>query len=317
MKPGNAWLTCVALLVALMHAPAAAAPAIGFLAPDEEPRYSDLLRGLRKGLHEAAATDVGIVQQRVARGDAPGATAAAESFAAVRVLAVFVVGSELAKQLRAADRELPIVFITPGDPVRAGLADSLARPGRRLTGMTFEFAELSAKRLELLKQIAPAARRVGVVFDRRDASPRQGLAAAQAAAARLGVQLVELDVPSLLDAHSAPPGQLDGLLLIPGGAVAGAAPAAMRLAAARRIATVGWTHGGALRDATLSYGVNDVEIARKAARLVVQVLNGRDAGELPIEQPTRFHLTLNLKTATALGITIPQSVRLSADEVIE
>jgi putative ABC transport system substrate-binding protein len=317
VKPGFALRWCAVLLTALLQAPAAAAAAIGFLAPDEEPRYTDLLRGLREGLLDEAAGGVGIVQQRVARGDAVRAAAAAESFAAARVQAVFVVGSELAKQLRAADRELPIVFITPGDPVRAGLADSLARPGRRLTGMTFEFAELSAKRLELLKEIAPAARRVGVVFDRRDASPRQGLAAAQAAAARLGVQLVELDLPSLLDAHGAPPGGLDGLLLIPGGAVASAAPAAMRLAAARRIATVGWTQGGALRDATLSYGVSDVEIARKAARLVVQVLNGRDAGELPIEQPTRFHLTLNLKTARALGLAVLPSLRLRADEVIE
>ena len=177
--------------------------------------------------------------------------------------------------------------------------------------------EISAKRLELLKEIAPAVRRVGVVFDRRDASPRQGLAAAQAAAVRLGVQLVELDVPSLLDARAAPAGRLDGLLLIPGGAVASAVPAAMQLAASWRVVSVGWTRGGALRDATLSYGVNDVEIARKAARLVVQVLNGRDAGELPIEQPTRFHLTLNLKSAHAIGVTVPPTLRLRADEVIE
>ena len=117
---------------------------------------------------------------------------------------------------------MPIVFITPGDPVRAGLAASLARPGNNLTGMTFEFPELSAKRLELLKEIAPSARRVGVVFDARDGSPRQGFAAAKAAAARLGVQLVEIDVESLSRALAPPSraGKLDGLVLIPGGAIA-------------------------------------------------------------------------------------------------
>lgn len=298
----------------------AALPSIGFVAPNEDPRYTNLLRGLRQGLHDAGPGPAGmvIVERRVARGDVASAADATAAMTAAGVAVVFVVGTELTRQVRAAGSAVPIVFITPGDPVRAGLAASLARPGNRLTGMTFEFAELSAKRLELLKEIVPTARRVGVVYDRGDASPQQGFAAARTAAARLGLQLVELDVATLSrGAHRPPVGKLDGLLLIPGGAIATVMDAAIKLAAAQRIATVGWARGSTDPDTTLSYGVNDVDVARNAARLVLRVSSGQEAGDMPIEQPTKFELTVNLKTAKALGLTIPQALLQRADEVIQ
>ena len=163
------------------------------------------------------------------------------------------------------------------------------------------------------------ARRIGVVFDPRDASPRQGFAAASEAAKRLGVHLVELDVESFnrTDNAALRAAKVDGLVLIPGGAISRVAEAALKLAAAERIASVVWARNEATREAVLSYGVNDVEVARSAARLVVRVLNGHAAGELPIEQPTRFELVINLKAARALGLTIPQSLLLRAHEVIQ
>lgn len=318
--PELAAKTIVALGFALCTACAVAAPAsIGFVAPDEEPRYTNLLLGLRQGLDAAGGGAVSIVEHKVPRGDAAKALGAAESLVAARVAAAFVVGTELTKSVRAATTALPIVFITPGDPVRVGLAASLARPGNNLTGMTFEFAGLSAKRVELLHEIVPSARRIGVVFDPRDASPRQGLAAAREAAARLGLQLVELDVESLSRGvePAARAGKLDGLVLIPGGTIATVTETALKLAAAQRIVSVVWARNEATREATLSYGVNDVEVARNAARLVRRVLDGHPAGELPIEQPTRFELVVNMRAAKALGITMVQSVLLRADEVIE
>jgi len=313
--------TLVALGFAACTAFAFAAPAsIGFVAPDEEPRYTNLLLGLRQGLHAAGAgaDNVTIIEHRVPRGDSAKALRAAESLSAVGVGVAFVVGTELAKSVRSVAKELPIVFITPGDPVRADLVASLARPGNNLTGMTFEFPELSAKRLELLKEIVPTARRVGVVFDPRDSSPRQGFAAAKEAAARLGVQLVEVDAESLSRSGSvARVDKLDGLVMIPGGAIATVVEIALKLAAAQRIVSVVWTRNEVTRETVLSYGVNDVEVARSAARLVVRVLDGQRAGDLPIEQPTRFELVVNLKAAKALGIMIPQSLLLRADHVIQ
>lgn len=323
MKPGRlSTRILVALGFAICTANAFAAPvSIGFVAPDEEPRYTNLLLGLRQGLDAAGVgtKNVNVVEHRVPRGDSAKALSAAQSLSSGRVGVVFVVGTELTRAVRSAAKELPIVFITPGDPVRAGLAASLARPGNNLTGMTFEFPELSAKRLELLKEIAPFARRVGVVFDARDGSPRQGLAVAKVAAARLGVQLVELEVETLSRSGdaSARAGKLDGLVLMPGGAISTVIEMALKLAAAQRIVSVVWARNEATREAILSYGANDVEVASNAARLVVRVLNGQPAGDLPIEQPTRFELVVNLKAAKALGITIPQSVLVRADEVIQ
>jgi putative ABC transport system substrate-binding protein len=247
----------VALGFAISTALVFAAPAaIGFVAPDEEPRYTNLLPSLRQGLQAigAGAESVTIVEHRIRRGDQAQAFGAAASLRAGNARDAIVVGTELTKSIRSVAKELPIVFITPGDPVRAGLAASLARPGNNLTGMTFEFAELSAKRLELLKDIVPAARRVGVVFDPRDGSPKQGFAAAKEAAARLGMQLVELDAESLSRSSNsaALAGKLDGLILIPGGAISKAIEPALTLATAQRIASVGWVRNEATREITLS-----------------------------------------------------------------
>jgi putative ABC transport system substrate-binding protein len=170
----------------------------------------------------------------------------------------------------------------------------------------------------LLKEIAPSARRVGVVFDPRDSSPRQGFAAAKEAAARLGVQLVEVDVESLsISGSAARADKLDGLVMIPGGAISTVVEIAVKLAALQRIVSVVWTRNEVTRETILSYGVNDVEVARNAARLVVRVLDGHPAGDLPIEQPTRFEMVVNVKAAKALGIMIPPSLLLRADEVIQ
>lgn len=299
----------------------AAPVAIGFIAPDEEPRYTNLVSGLRQGLHAAGvgAESAIIVEHRIRRGDSAGALRAAESLRAGNARLAFIVGTELTKLVRSVTKDLPIIFITPGDPVSAGLAASLARPGNNLTGMTFEFPELSAKRLELLKEIAPTARRIGIVYDKRDSSPRQGFAAAQEVAGRLGMQLVEIDVESLSRSASAAvrADKLDGLVLIPGGAISTVIESAVKLAAAQRIVSVAWTRNEATRETILSYGVTDTEVARNAARLVVRVLNGQPAGDMPIEQPTKFAFVINLKTAKALGIRIPQAVLLRADEVIQ
>jgi putative tryptophan/tyrosine transport system substrate-binding protein len=299
----------------------AAPVAIGFIAPDEEPRYTNLLSGLRQGLQAAGvgAESTIIAEHRISRGDSAGALRAAESLRAGNARLAFVVGSELTKLVRSVTKELPIIFITPGDPVRTGLAASLARPGSNVTGMTFEFPELSAKRLELLKEIAPTARRVGIVYDSRDSSPRQGFAAAKEVAARLGMQLVEIDVESLNRSASASvqTGKLDGLILIPGGAISTVIESAVKIAAAQRIVSVAWTRNEATRDTILSYGATDIDVARSAARLVVRVLNGQPAGDMPIEQPTKFEFVINLKAAKALGITIPQALLLRADEVIQ
>jgi putative ABC transport system substrate-binding protein len=294
---------------------------IGFVAPDEEPRYTNLMLGMRQGLQreDAAKRDLTIVEYRIPRRDAAAARRAAESLRIRGVSAAFVVGTELTRSLRSVIKELPIIFITPGNPVRPGLAASLAHPGNNMTGMTFEFPELSAKRLEMLKEINPATLVVGVVYDPRDRSPRQGFAAAKEGARKLGLQLVEIDVESLRAGQTpqTPSAKLDGLILLPGGAITTVATAAIRLATTLRIVSVVWARSEATQDAILSYGVNDVDVARDAARLVMRVVNGYPAGNLPIERPSRFELVVNRKAAKAIGVTLPPEIMVRADRVIE
>ena len=251
------------------------------------------------------------------RGDSAGAEAAARELAAQRAAVLLAIGSTLARIARQAAPELPIVFVTPGDPVTAGLVASLARPGRSMTAVMFEYPELSGKRLELLTEVLPQARRVLVLYDPRDVSPRQSVAAAREAAAKLRIALVEREVRTDEDVVRAMTelDEVDGLLAVPGGVTSSHYAAMIRAANVKRRATVFPAGSDSTRDALLAYGASDSDAAREAARLVDKVLHGANAGDLPVERPTKITLIVNLRTGKTLGLTIPASVLARADEV--
>jgi putative ABC transport system substrate-binding protein len=315
----------VALILSLLGAPFAVDTQgrpvrIGVLGPAEEPRFSEVAGGLQQGLREQGYRehDVEILEGRVTREDRTGARAAVEGFIRQRAAVLFVIGSELARLARERSSELPIVFITPGDPVAAGMVPSLARPGGHTTAITFEYPELSGKRLELLQEMLPQLRRVLVLYDPRDASPRQSVAAAQEAAARLGITLVEREARSREEVMQglAALDEVDVLLGIPGGMTSGFYEEMIRAAHAKRRPTMFHARTKSTMEALASYGTSDAGIARQAARLVDKILKGVHAGELPVERPMKFELVINLKTAQALGLTIPPTLLFQADEVI-
>ena|SRR6266508_378865 len=190
----------VILAFGLILAPLAEAQStvarIGLLGPAEEPRFSEIASGLKQGLREQGYPEdtIHVVEGRTKREDSAGTRATVQALAGQRVAVLFVIGSALVRLARETVPQLPIVFVTPGDPVAAGLVASLARPGGNMTAMTFEYPELSGKRLELLRELAPGIRRVLALYDSRDASPRQGIAAARVAATALGITLVEREV---------------------------------------------------------------------------------------------------------------------------
>jgi putative ABC transport system substrate-binding protein len=293
---------------------------VGLLGPAEEPRFSEIGRGLRQGLREQGHGDqaIEILERRVRRGDSAGAEAAVRELAAQRALVILAVGSTLAEIARRAASAMPVVFVTPGDPVAAGLLASLARPGRNMTAVTFEYPELSGKRLELLTEVLPRARRVLVLYDPRDVSPRQSLAAAREAAAKLRITLVEREVRTDVDVARAMTelDEVDGLLAVPGGVTSSHYAAMIRAANVKQRPTVFPAGSDSTRDALMTYGAGDADSAREAARLVDKVLRGANAGDLPVERPTRITLVVNLKTSKALGLAIPPSVLARADEVI-
>jgi putative tryptophan/tyrosine transport system substrate-binding protein len=195
----------------------------------------------RHGLREQGfAEPTEILEARIPRADRAEAAGAIERLIRQRVEVLFVIGSALAKVARQGIPQLPLLFITPGDAVATGLVASLARPGRNMTAITFEYPELSGKRLELLRELVPSVKRVLVLYDPRDASPRQGLEAARAAASRLGLTLIEREVRTAddvtrgLDALT----QADALLGIPGGLTTGHYVAMIQAAHAKGRPTV-------------------------------------------------------------------------------
>ena len=314
---------CAACVLAAATPAAAQRPKeirIAVVGAPEEPRFSEIIAGLKKGLGEAGylPPSLTVEEIRVARAEEKNVKPTVEKALKRGAQVLFLIGSRLLKPVREASGDVPVVFITPGDPVAAGLVASLARPGSNSTAMTFEFPELSGKRLELLKELAPRVRRVLAIYDPRDASPRQGIMAARQAAPGLGLTLVEREARSREDFVQGLQSMegADAYLSVPGGLPTGFYREATRVANAKRLPTIFHSRSGSTVDALASYGANDAQVAHDAARLMAKILKGANAGELPVERPTKFELVINLKTAKQIGLTIPPNVLARADRVI-
>lgn len=216
-----------------------------------------------------------------------------------------------------ANPAVPIVAVAMGDPVRSGQAASLARPGGNLTGIGVFLSQLAAKRLELLKEAVPAITRVGAVTS----SSAPGLGVAEAAAGRLGVQLEPLAIGGPEDLErafsEAAERGVEALLVLEGITIVAYQAQIAALAAAKRLPAIADRRSFVEAGGLLSYGPDLVDAWRRAATYVDKILKGAHAGDLPIEQATRFDFVINRKTADALGLAIPQHVLLQATEVIQ
>jgi putative tryptophan/tyrosine transport system substrate-binding protein len=293
---------------------------IAVVGAPEEPRFTDIVSGLKNGLGELGYTSSSLVvyETKLSRAEEKNAKPLIENLLQRKAQVLFLIGSRLLKPVRDVSAQVPVVFITPGDPVAAGVVKSLSRPAGNTTAMTFEYPELSGKRLSLLKEITPKVRRVLAIYDPRDASPQQGIRAAREVAPRVGVSLVEREARSreeLLVALEAVE-ESDGYLSIPGGFPTGAYSEITRIINSKRLPTIFHTRTSDTMDALTSYGASDTQVAHDSARLVDKIIKGANAGELPVERPTRIELTINLQTAKKIGLTIPPNVLARADKVI-
>jgi putative ABC transport system substrate-binding protein len=230
-------------------------------------------------------------------------------------------GTPSVAALQRASRDVPIVFVRVSDPVGAGFVDSLSRPGGNTTGfMLFEYS-FSAKWLELLKQIVPKLSRAAVL---RDATNRAGIgefAAIQSAAPSLGVELHPIDTRDAAEIERAfadiarYPNA--GLIVTPSASVSTYQNKIITLAATYKLAAVYGFRFNVTEGGLISYGPNRVDQFRRASEYVDRILKGTKPAELPVQAPNKYELVINLKTAKALGITIPTALLAQADEVIE
>jgi putative ABC transport system substrate-binding protein len=313
----------LAALLAVSSADAQSRPArIGIVGAPEEPRFSEMTEGLRRGLSDLGHSEktVEILEGRIERGkERENERAVLDALVRKNTDVLFIIGSRLVKPARQLASELPIVFITPGDPVAGGLVSSLSHPGGNTTALTFEYPELSGKRLEILKEIIPRARRVVAFYDPRDPSPTQSLAAARKAAPKLSITLLERATRSheeITQALSAL-GEAEAFLGIPGGLPTAHYGEIIQAANSKRLATIFHAHTGSTMQALASYGASDAMTARQAARIIDKILKGANAGDLPVERPTKLELVISLKTAKQIGLTIPPNVLAQADKVIK
>jgi putative ABC transport system substrate-binding protein len=237
----------------------------------------------------------------------------------VEVIVTTATSDALAAQ--RATKAIPIVMVAAGNPVANGLVESLARPGGNVTGLSQMLQELSGKRLELLKELVPRLSRVAVLWNPDSASATLNWEEHQQPARQLGIQLHSLEVrsPNELDKafEAATSARAGALAILPDPVISTNLERIVDFATRSRLPSTYQSSEFADAGGLLTYGPDRADLFRRAATYVDKILKGMKPGDLPVDRPTKLELVINLKTAKALGITIPQSVLFRADRVIE
>ena len=216
--------------------------------------------------------------------------------------------------------DIPIVFAITNDPIGEGLVSSLARPGGNVTGLSSQSFDITGKRIELLGEVIPNLRRLAVIFEADFPQAVEEMHEVEAKAHSRGLEVMPLEIRKAQDiapAFASLKNQVDALYIVSGSLTAANRTRVMIFALTSRLPTIGMVREQAQSGALISYGANVPSMFRRAAELVDKILRGTKPGDIPIEQPTKFDLVLNLMTAEALGLSIPASIQSRADEVIE
>ncbi len=296
-------------------------PRIGVLANGSPlPRLPLPIQALLDGLRELGYVDGQTLQieYRWAEGRGERLPELAADLVRATVDLIVAAGDAPTQAALAATRTIPIVMATSGDAVGAGFVASLARPGGNVTGMTAINPELGAKRLQLLRELLPRAARVAIVWNPADAAHVLDLHAIESAAPRLGFKPERVELRADADAFGALQRvAADALVVLNDTTTVAVRAPLIEWAARRRLPAMyeasEWADAGGL----VAYGVTHADLFRRSASHVDKILRGARPAELPVEQPTRLRLTLNLRTARALGLVAPDAVLLRADRVIE
>jgi ABC-type uncharacterized transport system substrate-binding protein len=309
--------------VAAAAQPAGKAYRIGVLSPGSVEGSSAEIAALRQGLRELGYVEGQNirVEWHFAAGRHERLPALAAELVRGKFDVIFAINSPATQAAKSATSTIPIVFVRSGDPVASGLVPSLARPGGNVTGLASFVADMSGKRLELLKEAIPRLTRVAVLWNAPSKGAEIVFVELKAAGPLLGLQILDAGVrgpnelPSAFEAAAKE--RANALVVVDDLVIGSYQTQILELAAKHRLGVASiyreFAHAGGL----MAYGPSLSDTYRRAATYVDRILKGAKPGNLPVERPTKFDLVVNLKTAKTLGLTIPPSVLARADEVIE
>jgi putative tryptophan/tyrosine transport system substrate-binding protein len=295
-------------------------PTIGFMGPEPllwNPWTAAFVERLRKlGWIEGRTV---AIEYRWNEGRAERMAENAAEFSRLKVdiIVTNAPGAAAAKQATAV---IPIVFVLAQDPVGGGLVTSLARPGGNVTGLSTQQTDFAGKRVELLHEIVPGLRRLATITNVGAPQAVLELREVEAAARTLGLEVASLEIRRAEDiapAFAALKGQADALYIVSDALIASNFTRVITFAHTARLPTSCNAREFVRAGGLLSYGPNFSDLFRRGAELVDKILRGTKPGDIPVEQPTKFELVINLTTVKALGLTIPESFLRRADEVIE
>jgi putative tryptophan/tyrosine transport system substrate-binding protein len=285
--------------------------------PQNDPQMAAILRGLGE-LGYAESRNI-TIEYRYAEGRLDRLPNLAAELVALKPSVILAIGGDVAPIAKEADQTIPLVFVSSADPEQLGLVANLRRPGGNATGVTLFQDALASKRLELLKEAAPNISRVAFVWypDHPDNEHRQAQRAAQA----LGLQLHPLEVRRSDDFEAALSEAnrvgADSIYVVSSRLTVLNMRKLVQFATKNRLPLVGGWGAWAKEGGLFSYGPDGIAMAGRAANYIDKIFKGANPGDLPVEQPVKFELIINLKTANALGLSLPHSLLSRADELVD
>jgi len=312
------------LALACVHLAQAQQPKVyrvGVLVPGEA--WYETIDGLRVGLRQLGLEEGKqfVLAIRDWKGDAKAAEEAARNFEKEKVNLIYTTSTNSTIAARRATADIPIVFCAGTDPVVLGLVESFAKPGGRLTGVYNPVTDLTAKRLEILKEIIPNLRRVVTFYDPRSPVGIESSKLAREAARQMGIQFVERHVASVEELQAGiravRAGEVDAFFQLADPMVLGQAQLIIDTARRIRLPTMFVDQSSVIKGGLATYSVSYREVGRLSAKYVQRILAGVKPKDLPVEQVDKIELVINLKTAKQIGLTIPPNVLARADRVIK
>jgi putative ABC transport system substrate-binding protein len=299
-------------------------PVIGFLSSNRADAIPQFTAAFLEGLSAAGFVDGKnvVIEYHWADAHLERVPALTLDLVRRRVNVLFTSGGDVPILVaKGATTTIPIVFVTASDPVAMGFVASLNRPGGNITGVTFIAGELGPKRVELVRELVPKAAAIGLILNPDIPNAELDASEMQGAARRLGLQTHVLRASSDQDIGVALAKfaelKIDALLVIPDPSFQSRRDLFARLATHHAIPTIYYSREYVAAGGLVSYGASFIGAFRQAGNYVGRVLRGAKPAEMPVEQPTKFELAINLKTAKALGLTVPHSLLTRADEVIK